>query len=239
MTPGDKKRQEKPHDPFEDREKTIERLKREGVRFIDPNRVYITGGASIGADTLIYPDVYIEGEVSIGSGCVIEANVMIRDAMLGDGVTVKMCCYITESTIGDHVAIGPFAHLRPGTELADGVKIGNFVETKKSKIEQGSKVNHLSYIGDSEIGRDVNVGAGTITCNYDGVNKHKTVIGDRVFIGSDTQLVAPVTIGNDVLIGAGSTITRNVEPNALAVSRSRQTNYPERGVRSRKGKKDT
>jgi len=223
---------------FENRQEIIKRLQDEGVHFVDPERVYITDGASIGAGTLVYPDVYIEGEVTIGADCVIEANVLIRDTVLGDGVTVKMCCYITESTIGDRVAIGPFAHLRPGTELMDGVKIGNFVETKKSKIAEGSKVNHLTYIGDSDIGKSVNVGAGTITCNYDGVNKHRTVIGNGVFIGSDTQLVAPVNIGDDALIGAGSTITRNVEPNALAVSRSRQTNYPDRGFRSRKGKKE-
>ena len=236
MSSGDKQKQEKPTIPFEGREAIVERLENKGVRFVDPGRVYISDGASIGAGTLIYPDVYIEGDVSIGADCVIEANVMIRDSALGDGVTVKMCCYITESTVGGGVAIGPFAHLRPGTDLADGAKIGNFVETKKSKIGKGSKVNHLSYVGDSDVGEGVNVGAGTITCNYDGVNKHKTVIGDGVFIGSDTQLVAPVTIGNDALIGAGSTITRDVEPNALAVSRSRQTNYPGRGFRSRKQK---
>jgi len=237
MTPGDEQKQGTSAVPFENREEIIERLESEGVRFIDPGRVYVTEQASIGAGTLIYPDVYIEGDVTIGTDCVIEANVMLRDAVLGDGVTVKMCCYITESRIGDRAVIGPFAHLRPGTELMEGVKIGNFVETKKSKIEEGSKVNHLTYIGDAEIGRDVNVGAGTITCNYDGVNKHKTVIGDGVFIGSDTQLVAPVTIGPDALIGAGSTITRDVDSNALAVSRSRQTNYPGRGFLSRKGKK--
>ena len=224
---------------FENRDAIIRRLQDEGVRFVDPERVYIQDGTSIGAGTLIYPDVYIEGEVSIGKDCVIEANVLIRDAVLADGVTVKMCCYITESAIGSRVAIGPFAHLRPGTELADGAKIGNFVETKKSKIGEGSKVNHLTYIGDSDIGKNVNVGAGTITCNYDGVNKHKTILGDGVFIGSGTQLVAPVTIGEDALIGAGSTITRDVKPNDLAVSRSRQTNYPERGFRSRKGRKET
>ena len=238
MTPGDKQKKKKSAVPFENREKIIGRLESEGVCFIDSERVYIQDGASIGAGTLIYPDVYIEGDVTIGTDCIIEANVMIRDAVLGDGVTVKMCCYITESRIGSRTVIGPFAHLRPGTELMEGVKIGNFVETKKSKIEEGSKVNHLTYIGDSEIGKNVNVGAGTITCNYDGVHKHKTVIGDRVFIGSDTQLVAPVTIGSDALIGAGSTITRDVDSNALAVSRTRQTNYPERGFRSRKHRKE-
>ena len=145
-----------------------------------------------------------------------------------------MCSVITESVIEAGAQVGPFAHLRPKTHLGRDVKIGNFVEVKKSTIGKGSKASHLSYLGDSQIGKDVNVGAGTITCNYDGINKHTTTIGDGVFIGSDTQFIAPVSVGDNALIGAGSTITKDVPPDSLAVARSKQVIIPGKGVKSRK-----
>jgi bifunctional UDP-N-acetylglucosamine pyrophosphorylase/glucosamine-1-phosphate N-acetyltransferase len=150
---------------------------------------------------------------------------VIKDSKIGNGVHIKPSCMIEESTIADNVAVGPFAHLRPQAVLDEGARVGNFVEIKKSRIGTGSKVNHLTYIGDATIGSGVNVGAGTITCNYDGRRKHPTVIEDNVFIGSNTALVAPVTIGKNALIGAGSTITKNVPENTLAVARSSQKNY--------------
>ena len=218
------------------RERISGELMESGVTVIDPERVYIDCDVKIGRDTILYPDTYIEGKTVIGNGCLIEPNVKIVDSTLGDDVSVKMCSHIMESRIGNRVSIGPFANLRPKTELHEDVKIGNFVEIKKSRIKKGTKASHLAYIGDAEIGEGVNVGAGTITCNYDGVNKHKTEIGDGVFIGSDTQLIAPVKVGRYALIGAGSTISRDVPENALAVSRSRQTHYPDRGFRGKKKK---
>jgi bifunctional UDP-N-acetylglucosamine pyrophosphorylase/glucosamine-1-phosphate N-acetyltransferase len=188
----------------------------------------------VGQGTTLYPDTYLEGKTEIGKNCVIEPNVKIVDSKLADEVLVKMCSVITDSIVGRRVQIGPFAHLRPKTRLEQDVKIGNFVEVKKSVIDAGSKASHLTYIGDAKIGKQVNVGAGTITCNYDGVNKHVTEIGDGVFIGSDTQFIAPVSVGEYSLIGAGSTITKDVPPNTLAVSRTKQVNLPDRGVKSRK-----
>jgi bifunctional N-acetylglucosamine-1-phosphate-uridyltransferase/glucosamine-1-phosphate-acetyltransferase GlmU-like protein len=210
------------------------RLMDGGVTIIDPDRTYVDWGVTVGPGTTLYPDTYLEGATSLGDGCVIEPNVKITDSTLGRGVLVKMCSVITESVIDDETQIGPFAHLRPKTHLGRGVKIGNFVEVKKSTVGEGSKASHLSYIGDALIGARVNVGAGTITCNYDGVAKHTTTIGDGVFIGSDTQFIAPVTVGDNSLIGAGSTITKDVPPDALAVSRAKQVNLPGRGVKSRK-----
>ena len=220
----------------ENRKKICDSLIGGGVVIIDPERVYIDEGVVVGPGTVLYPDVYLEGDTKIGKGCMIEPNVRIADSTLGDDVTVKMCCVITESRIGDRVQIGPFAHLRPEVELSDDVKIGNFVEVKKSVIKKGVKASHLSYIGDTEIGEGTNIGAGTITCNYDGVKKHKTEIGKGVFIGSDTQFIAPVKIGDFALIGAGSTISRDVPENALAVTRPKQKNYPEKGFKGKKGK---
>ena len=153
----------------------------------------------------------------------IGPSVWIENSRFGENVTVRAGCYIVESSVGNDVTMGPFAHLRPETVVSDGAKIGNFVEIKKSKIGKGSKVPHLSYVGDAELGKDVNIGAGTITCNYDGVNKHRTTIGDNVFIGSDTMLVAPITVGSGAMTGAGSTITKDVPDGALAIGRARQT----------------
>ncbi len=193
-----------------------------GVTLIDPEDTFIGPLVTIGRDTVIYPNVFLEGRSNIGQNCVIEANVKIADSVLADGVLVKMGSYIEESRIGPKVQIGPMAHLRPLSDLREGVKIGNFVEVKKSLLHPGAKANHLTYLGDAEIGPKVNVGAGTITCNYDGVKKHRTVIEAGAFIGSNTALVAPVTIGAGAYVGAGSTITEDVPPGKLGIARSRQ-----------------
>ncbi|MFH2012189.1 MAG: bifunctional UDP-N-acetylglucosamine diphosphorylase/glucosamine-1-phosphate N-acetyltransferase GlmU [Pseudomonadota bacterium] len=213
------------------RKDILHKLMIEGVSIIDPQTTFIEKGVKIGRDTVIYPNCYIRGNSQIGEECVIEPGSMITNSIIGDGVIIKTSCVISDSKIGNKVIIGPFAHLRPDTELEDKVKIGNFVEIKKSKIGEGSKASHLSYLGDATLGRGVNVGAGTITCNYDGFKKHKTIIENNVFIGSDTQFVAPVKIGEGSYIGAGSTITENVPPGNLAMSRTKQE------TRERKKKK--
>lgn len=197
-------------------------LMAQGVTLMDPERFDLRGDLETGKDISIDINVVIEGSVSIGNNVKIGPNCFIRDADIGDGVSILPNCVIENAVIGKRSKIGPFARIRPDTRLAEDVHIGNFVEVKKSRIEQGSKVNHLSYIGDSEIGKRTNIGAGTITCNYDGAFKHQTVIGDDVFVGSDTQLVAPVTIGNGVTIGAGTTVTKDVGENLLTISRAEQ-----------------
>ena len=199
--------------------RVIERLMKEGVTFRNPQTVVIDSTVFIGNDTVIYPFVTLEGKTTIGSRSVIEPGVHLVDMTVGDDVHIKTGTVAEESVIGAHATVGPYAHLRAGTRLGAHVKIGNFVETKKAFFDEGAKASHLSYIGDAEIGRDVNIGAGTITCNYDGVNKHKTILEDGVFIGSDTQLVAPVRIGKGAYVGAGSTITKDVPADALALSR--------------------
>jgi bifunctional UDP-N-acetylglucosamine pyrophosphorylase/glucosamine-1-phosphate N-acetyltransferase len=193
-----------------------------GVTMVDPATVYVEKGVVIGRDTVIHPNVQISGRTVIGSGCLLEGGTIIRDCTLGSGVTVKAGSVLAESTVGDHAAIGPMAHLRPGSRLGAHVKIGNFVETKKIVMGDGSKASHLTYLGDAEIGSEVNIGCGTITCNYDGVRKHRTVIGDNVFVGSDVQFVAPVTVGSGSLIAAGTTVTRDVPPDSLAIARTPQ-----------------
>jgi bifunctional UDP-N-acetylglucosamine pyrophosphorylase/glucosamine-1-phosphate N-acetyltransferase len=195
-----------------------------GVTLINPADVWIGPKAVIGADTVIGPGVEITGETVIGEGCRIENGATLESARLGNAVHVKPHCAIRESTLEDEVLIGPMAQLRPESVLRRGSKVGNFVEIKKSEIGPGSKVNHLAYIGDSTIGARVNVGAGTITCNYDGEGKHRTVIGDGAFIGSNAQLVAPVTVGRGAYIASGSTITKDVPEGALAVGRGKQRN---------------
>ncbi len=212
----------------------VGRLMDHGVTVIDPERTYVDWGVTVGSGTTLLPDTYLEGVTTLGRDCVIGPNAKITDSTLGDAVIVKMCSVITESVAENGAQIGPFAHLRPKTHLGRDVKIGNFVEVKKSTIGQGSKASHLSYLGDAQIGKGVNVGAGTITCNYDGIKKHTTTIGDGVFIGSDTQFVAPVVVGDNSLIGAGSTITKDIPPDSLAVARSKQVTIPGRGVTSRK-----
>jgi len=194
----------------------------DGVTLIDPAQTYIDSGVTIGADTLIHPGVHLRGSTCIGTGCILEPGAVLTDARLADRVHVKAGTVIAESEIGPDCALGPMAHLRPGTVLQGHNKLGNFVETKKAQLAEKAQASHLSYIGDAEVGRNVNIGCGTITCNYDGVNKHKTIIEDDVFVGSDTQFVAPVRIGRNSLIGAGSTITRDVPPDSLALSRAEQ-----------------
>jgi len=200
----------------------VDELMAAGVGFADPARVDIRGKLSCGSDVFIDVNAVFEGDVTLGNGVRIESNNLIRDSRLGAGVVVHSNCHIEGATAGDGCEIGPFARLRPGAELSDNVKVGNFVEIKKSRIAAGSKVNHLTYIGDSDVGANVNVGAGTITCNYDGVNKHRTVIGDGAFIGSGVNLVAPVAVGKDATIGAGSTITKRVPDGQLTLARARQ-----------------
>ena len=193
-----------------------------GVSLVDPESTYIGPQVTIGRDTVIYPNVYLEGRTSIGENCLIEPNVKISDASLADNVHVKMGSVITESRLAEGVQVGPYSHLRPLSDFRAGARVGNFVEVKKSILHPGVKANHLTYLGDAEVGAGTNVGAGTITCNYDGVNKHKTIIGEGAFIGSNTALVAPVTIGAGAYIGAGSTITKDVPPGKLGLTRARQ-----------------
>lgn len=195
-----------------------------GVTMIDPANTYIESGVLIGTDTVIYPNVHLSGNTAIGSGCLLEPGVTVRDCKIGAGVTIKTGSVLAEAEVGDHVSIGPMAHLRPGSILGKHVKIGNFVETKKIVMGEGSKASHLTYLGDAEIGKAVNIGCGTITCNYDGVKKHRTIIGDNVFVGSDVQLVAPVSVGSNSLIAAGTTVTKDVPPDSLAIARTPQIN---------------
>jgi bifunctional UDP-N-acetylglucosamine pyrophosphorylase/glucosamine-1-phosphate N-acetyltransferase len=202
--------------------RTNRELMESGVTIVNPEETYISPRVKIGLDTVIYPNTYIYGESSIGSGCTIGPLVWIEDSTIGHDVKIKFCSSLCESVIGDGVSIGPFANLRPKAVVKSGAKIGNFVEVKKSEIGRGSKVSHLSYLGDATVGDNVNIGAGTITCNYDGSSKHPTVIEDNAFIGSDTMLVAPVKIGRGATTGAGSTITDDVPPDSLAIGRARQ-----------------
>ena len=193
----------------------------------DPASTYIDDGVVIGAGTSIGPNTHLKGRTRIGRECRIDGSAFLTDAELGDRVHLKFSVVISESKVGNDAVIGPFAHLRPGTELGDRVHIGNFVETKKAVIGEGTKANHLTYLGDVTIGRETNVGAGTITCNYDGFAKHPTVIGDRVQVGSDTTLVAPVTLGDDVYVATATTVRHDVPNGALV--------YNERRERTREG----
>ncbi len=193
-----------------------------GITFIDPDSAFVYPDVRIGGDTIIYPSVYLEGKTRVGKGCVIYPNVHIIDSEIGDGVLIKDSTVIEGAIVRSKAVIGPFAHLRHGCDIGSESKIGNFVEVKKSVIGQGTKASHLSYIGDALIGKGVNIGAGTITCNYDGKEKRRTTIDDNVFIGSDTQLVAPVRVGKGAYVGAGSTITKDVPPMSLALSRAEQ-----------------
>lgn len=195
-----------------------------GVTLLDPSRLDIRGNLTAGRDVVIDVNCVFEGNVILGDGVVIEANCVITNSKIGNHSHIKAFSHIEGSIMAANCDIGPYARLRPGTDLAEEVKIGNFVETKKAVIARGSKVNHLSYVGDAKVGAKVNVGAGTITCNYDGVNKFNTEIGDNAFIGSNSALVAPVKIGAGATVGAGSVITRNVEDLELAIGRSKQQN---------------
>jgi bifunctional UDP-N-acetylglucosamine pyrophosphorylase / glucosamine-1-phosphate N-acetyltransferase len=194
-----------------------------GVTIYRPETCVIDPEVEIGADTIIEPFVQILGKTRIGSDCRIRSFSVISDSEIADNVLIRAGCIMDQSQIGESALIGPYSHLRPGSEIGEGAHVGNFVETKKSRLGRGAKANHLSYLGDSDIGAQVNVGAGTITCNYDGVNKHATVIEEGAFIGSDSTLVAPVRIGKGAYVGAGSTITEDVPDDALALGRARQT----------------
>jgi bifunctional UDP-N-acetylglucosamine pyrophosphorylase / glucosamine-1-phosphate N-acetyltransferase len=195
-----------------------------GVTMIDPQATYIDRGVRIGRDSVIHPGATIQGATVIGERCQIGQGALVSACSIADGVVVKAGSVLEGAIVHEEVAIGPMAHLRPGSELSAHVKIGNFVETKKVFMGEGSKASHLTYLGDATIGRDVNIGCGTITCNYDGVNKHQTIIEDQVFVGSDVQLVAPVRVGRNSLIAAGTTVTKDIPPDSLALSRVPQVN---------------
>jgi bifunctional UDP-N-acetylglucosamine pyrophosphorylase/glucosamine-1-phosphate N-acetyltransferase len=199
-------------------------LMQDGVRIMDPERFDLRGKLTAGKDVVIDINAVLEGEVTLGDGVVIGPNCCLKDARIGNGTLVQSNSIIEGAVVGSNCAVGPFARIRPGTKMADNVKVGNFVETKNASIGEGSKASHLSYLGDTDIGEAVNIGAGTITCNYDGENKHKTIIGDKVFVGSNTALVAPVEVEKNSHIGAGSTITKRIPENALAIARGRQKN---------------
>lgn len=205
------------------RRKQNQALMQGGVTIMAPDTTFIDSSVEIGMDTIIYPFTIIEGQTRIGQNCIIGPHSHINDSLIGNDVAIENS-RVKQARIADRCNIGPFAYLRPEAELHEDVKVGDFVEIKKSIIGAGSKVPHLSYVGDALLGKEVNVGAGTITCNYDGKSKHRTILGDRVFIGSNTNLVAPVTMGEDSMTGAGSTITRDVPAGTLAVERAEQRN---------------
>ena len=202
------------------RERVAERLMNSGVTLIDPAATYIDHGVRVGPDTIIYPGARISGKTVIGAGCVVEDGAVIVDCEVGDGSVIKSYTVMESSRIGEGASIGPLARLRPGNVIGDRARIGNFVEVKNSIMGAKAKAGHLSYIGDTTVGEDVNIGAGTVTCNYDGFKKHRTIIEDGAFIGSDSQLVAPVTVGKGAYVGSGTTVTKDVPPGALVVSRA-------------------
>jgi len=186
-----------------------------GVTFIDPKAAYISGRSTVGRDTVIHPNVTVEGNSVIGEGCVIRQGTRIVNSTIGNGVEIRDNCFITDSTVGDKCTVGPMAHLRGHAVMMEGSKVGNFVELKKTTLGKSSKASHLTYLGDATIGENTNIGAGTITCNYDGKNKHETHIGNNVKIGSDTMLVAPIKVGDGAVTGAGSVVTKDIEANTL------------------------
>ena len=224
------------------RDRIIDGWQNKGVNFIDSRSVFISSNVRIGKGTQIYPNVYLDGDTRVGKGCTIYPNVRIQDSTIEDGAIVKDSTLIEGSVVKKNASIGPFARIRPGSLIGEEARIGNFVEVKKSFIGSGTKAGHLSYLGDARIGSNVNIGAGTITCNYDGHKKYITVIEDKVFVGSDSQLIAPVKIGKGAFIGAGSTITEDVPSMALALSRIEQRNIKgwvakrQLKVKSEKGK---
>jgi bifunctional UDP-N-acetylglucosamine pyrophosphorylase/glucosamine-1-phosphate N-acetyltransferase len=192
------------------------------VRFLNPDLVYIENDVKIGAGSTIYPGCTILGSTTIGPSVLIESNCFIKNSFISDGAEILAGSYLEDALVHSDATIGPMARLRPGTEIGPEAKVGNFVEVKKSKLGRAAKVSHLSYIGDAEIGENTNIGCGFITCNYDGLNKHKTKIGSNTFIGSDCQVIAPIEIGNDAFVAAGSTITKSVPNDSFAVARSQQ-----------------
>jgi len=206
---------------------TAQKLMTRGVTIFRPETVTIDAEVSVGPDTIIEPFVQLLGQTKIGEDCRIRSYSVIENTDIADRVLVRQGCMITDSTIGSDAMIGPYAHIRPDSEIGESAHVGNFVETKKVKMGKGAKANHLTYLGDAEIGAGTNIGAGTITCNYDGVDKHRTLIGENAFVGSDSTLVAPISIGDRAFIGAGSCITENVPADALAIGRGRQVNKPD------------
>jgi bifunctional UDP-N-acetylglucosamine pyrophosphorylase/glucosamine-1-phosphate N-acetyltransferase len=194
----------------------------QGVTIFRPETSVNDAEVEVAADTVIEPFVQLLGRTKVGAGCLIRSYTVIENCTLGEGVLVRQSCVLAESTLANGAKIGPFAHLRPGSEIGEDAHVGNFVETKKVKLGKGAKANHLTYLGDAEVGERTNIGAGTITCNYDGVHKHLTRIGKDVFVGSDSTLVAPVTLGDGAYVGAGSCITKDVPADSLAVARTHQ-----------------
>ena len=217
------------------RQQKNDRLMAEGVTLVDPATTYVEDTVVVGPDTVLHPNVYLEGRTTLGAGCVVHAGSRIVDSTLGDRVVVKNYTIITSSVLRSDVQIGPFAHVRPDSEVLEGAHIGNFVELKKTVMGEGAKAGHLAYLGDARIGSGVNIGAGTITCNYDGTRKHQTVIEDGAFIGSDSQLVAPVTVGKGAYVAAGSSIVEDVPAGALGIARGRQVNIEGWTDRKKKG----
>jgi len=207
-----------------------------GVTLLDPATTYVDDSVTVGAGTILHPGVTLEGGTTIGANCRVRSWVRITDSAIGDNVFINDNCVIVESRVDAGARVGPFAHLRPASHVKRDARVGNFVEMKKTVLGDGSKANHLSYLGNATIGANANIGAGTITCNYDGVHKHQTIIEDGAFIGSDTQLVAPVTIGAGAYVAAGSSITQDVPAGALGVARAKQTNI-EGWVARKKNKK--
>jgi bifunctional UDP-N-acetylglucosamine pyrophosphorylase/glucosamine-1-phosphate N-acetyltransferase len=205
---------------------TARRLMAEGVTIFRPETCVIDAQVQVGTDTIIEPYVQLLRSTKVGYNCRIASYTVVTDTTIGDNVLVRNGCILSESTVRNGAKLGPYAHLRPGSDIGEDAHIGNFVETKKVKMGRGSKANHLTYLGDTVIGSGVNIGAGAITCNYDGVHKHITTIGDGVFVGSDSTLVAPLTLGDGAYIAAGSCITEDVPAYALALGRSRQTTKP-------------
>ena len=206
----------------DERRELARRWQQAGVVLEDPDSLYAEEGVTVGAGTVIGPNVQLRGKTCIGKDCRIDGSAFLSDAELGDRVHLRFSVVINEAKVGDEAVIGPFAHLRPGTQLSARVHIGNFVETKKAVVGEGTKANHLTYLGDVTIGRDSNIGAGTITCNYDGWAKHPTKIGDRVQVGSDTTLVAPIELGDDVYVATASTVRHDIPAGALVYNERRE-----------------
>ena len=195
-----------------------------GVTLLDPATTYVDDSVTIGAGTVLHPGVALEGKTTIGANCRVRSWVRITDSSVGDNVLINDSCIIVESRVDAGARVGPFAHIRPASHIKRGARVGNFVELKNTVLGDGSKANHLSYLGDATIGAGANIGAGTITCNYDGAHKHQTIVEDGAFIGSDTQLIAPVSVGAGAYVAAGSSITEDVPAGALGIARAKQTN---------------
>jgi bifunctional UDP-N-acetylglucosamine pyrophosphorylase / glucosamine-1-phosphate N-acetyltransferase len=218
------------------RDRKNDALMEAGVTIVDPSTTWVHPDVIVGPDSILHPNVFLEGRTRIGSGCVIHSGVRIVDSTIGDRVVINNFCVIRESEVESGAQIGPFAQIRPQSHVGEDAHVGNFVELKKTTLGRGSKANHLTYLGDATIGERVNIGAGTITCNYDGVAKHPTHIEDGAFIGSDSQLVAPVRVGSGAYVAAGSSITEDVPPGSLAIARGKQINKEGWVARKKQGK---